>query len=248
MDTIQSDRLVIALRTAALGLVTRRSIEDLEATLAQIVVSAVETVPGVVAGSISMTHNGVVETRHSTTHEIGELDRAQGELYEGPCITALTDPAEDGVVMARDLAGDDATRWPKFAPQAVAYGFRSLMSTQLCAAPNIRAALNLYSRAPDAFDEDARRIAGLFGIQAGVLLYGSDRATHLKHAIDSRDVIGQAKGVLMTRFAIDDDHAFQMLVSSSQETNIKLVDVSRWLAAEAAQGRRQPLEPGRRDG
>jgi hypothetical protein len=59
---------------------------------------------------------GIVETRHATTHEIGELDRAQGDLYEGPCITALNDPAEDGVVLARDLAGEDAARWPKFAP------------------------------------------------------------------------------------------------------------------------------------
>jgi hypothetical protein len=243
MDPNQSDQLVIALRTAARGLVTRRSIDDLEATLGQIVLSAVETVPGVDAGSISMTRDGVVETRHPTSPEIGKLDRAQGELCEGPCITALTDPAEDGVVLARDLAGEDATRWPKFAPRAVESGFRSLMSTQLSAAQNMRAALNLYARAPDAFDEQARTIAGLFGIQAGVLLYGSDRATHLKHAIDSRDVIGQAKGILMTRYAIDDDQAFQMLVSSSQETNVKLVDVSRWLAAEAAQGRSQPTTP-----
>ena len=47
------------------------------------------------------------------------------------------------------------------------------------------------------------------------------------------------------RFAIDDDQAFRMLVSSFQETNIKLVDVSRWLASEAAQGRSQPAEPAR---
>jgi len=247
VDANQSDRLVIALRAAALELVTRRSIDDLEATLAQIVLTAVETVPGVDAGSISMTRNGVVETRHPTTDEIGELDRTQGELYEGPCITALSDPADDGVVLAQDLAGQDASRWPKFAPQAVAFGFLSLMSTQLCAAPSMRAALNLYSRAPHAFDEQARRVAGLFGVQAGVLLYGSDRATHLKHAVDTRDVIGQAKGILMARFAIDDDQAFRMLVSSSQETNIKLVDVSRWVASEAAQGRHQPTDPARRN-
>jgi hypothetical protein len=237
MDSYQSDRLVVALRTAAQALITHRSIHDLEATLAQIVLSAVETVPGVDAGSISMTHNGVVETRHPTTAEIGELDRTQGDLYEGPCITALNDPADDGVVLARDLAGDDAARWPKFAPRAVEFGFRSLMSTQLSADHRMRAALNLYSRAPDAFDEEARRMAGLFGVQAGVLLYGSSRASGLTHAVNTRDVIGQAKGVLMARLAIGDDQAFRMLVSASQETNIKLVDVSRWLADEATQGR-----------
>jgi hypothetical protein len=243
MDTHQSDRLVIALRTAARTLVTSRSIDDLEATLGQIVLSAVETVPGVDAGSISMTRGGVVETRHPTSQEIGDLDRLQGDLYEGPCVTALNDPAEDGVVLARDFAAEDAARWPKFAPCAVEFGFRSLISTQLAADGSMRAALNLYSRGPDAFGEDARRIAGLFGVQAAVLLYGSHRAAHLTSALDSRDVIGQAKGILMSRHAIDDDQALRMLVSSSQETNIKLVEVSRWLAAEASRGRWQPLAP-----
>jgi hypothetical protein len=231
---------VVALRCAAQGLITRRSIHDLEATLAQIVVSAVETVPGVDAGSISMTHDGVVETRHPTTCEIGVLDRVQGDLFEGPCITALNDPSQDGVVVARDLAGEDAARWPKFAPRAVEFGFRSLMSTQLSADDRMRAALNLYSRAPGAFGEEARRVAGLFGVQAGILLYGSHRAAGLTTALNSRDVIGQAKGVLMARHAIGDDQAFRMLVSASQDTNIKLVDVSRWLADQATQGRSDP--------
>jgi hypothetical protein len=244
----QPDPLVVALRAAARGLVTRRGIEDLEGTLAGIVGTAVVTVPGVDAGGIAMIHDGVVEPRHPTTHEVGELDRAQGELDEGPCITALTEPAEDGVVLAQDLAGADAARWPEFAPRAVALGFRSVMSTQLGAAPDARAALTLYSRAPGAFDEHARRIAGLFGVQAGMLLHGSDRAAHLTLAVDSRDVIGQAKGILMTRFALDDDQAFQRLVSSSQETNMKLVEVARWLVAEVARGRGRTGEPTRRTG
>jgi hypothetical protein len=121
------------------------------------------------------------------------------------------------------------------------------MSTQLAAADRMRAALNLYSRAPRAFDEEARRVAGLFGLQAGVLLYGSDRAAGLTRAINTRDVIGQAKGVLMARLAIGDDQAFRMLVSASQETNVKLVDVSRWLANEAARGRSDPTSLGDRD-
>lgn len=243
MDADQSDRLVVALRTAARALVTSRGLDDLEATLAQIVLAAVETVPGVDAGSISMTRGGVVETRHPTSHEIGDLDRVQGDLDEGPCISALNDPAEDGVVLARDFAGEDAARWPMFAPRAVEFGFRSLMSIQLAADGPMRAVLNLYSRAPDAFGADARRIAGLFGVQAGVLLHGSHRAAHLTSALDSRDVIGQAKGILMTRHAIDDDQAFRLLVLSSQRTNIKLVEVSRWLTVEAAQGRFRPLSP-----
>jgi hypothetical protein len=232
MDPRQDDELITALRAAARGLASRRSLQDLEETLGQIVTSAVATIPGVDAGSISITHHGRIETRHPTTETIGKLDRTQSELDEGPCISAIEDPPEDGIVIARDLAGDDARRWPRFAPLAVEAGYRALMSTQLSANGGPRAALNLYSAGADAFDEHARTLAGLFGIQAAVLLYGADTAHHLQRAVDSRDLIGQAKGILMERFSLDDEAAFQMLVKSSQDTNMKLTDVARWLTSE----------------
>jgi len=42
-----------------------------------------------------------------------------------PCITAILDPPENGVVLAQDLAGSDADRWPNFAPEAVGFGYRA---------------------------------------------------------------------------------------------------------------------------
>jgi AmiR/NasT family two-component response regulator len=53
-------------------------------------------------------------------------------------------------------------------------------------------------------------------------------------------VIGQAKGILMERFGVKDDQAFQMLVQSSQDTNVKLVDVSRWLTTGAGRPQTRP--------
>jgi hypothetical protein len=243
MDPRQHDDLVTALRRAARGLASRRSIRDLEETLGQIVTSAVDTIPGVDAGSISMTEHGRIETRYPSTEEIGKLDRTQSELDEGPCISAIEDPPENGIVIAQDFAGEDAERWPRFAPHAVEAGFLSLMSTQLSADGGLRAALNLYSATAHSFDEHARVLAGLFGIQASLLLYGADTAHHLQKAVDSRDQIGQAKGILMERFSLDDEAAFQMLVKSSQDTNMKLTDVARWLTSEV--GRRS--DPSDRD-
>jgi hypothetical protein len=240
MTTRQGEQLVVALRAAARELAARRSIRDLEGTLAQIVASAVETVPGVDAGSISMTEQDRIETRHPTSVEIGKLDRLQSELHEGPCITALEDPPESGSVVAQDLAGADAERWPRFAPHAVEAGFRSLMSTQLSVESGLRAALNLYSRTPDAFDANARTLAGLYGVQAAMLLHGSRQAAFLQRAVDSRDLIGQAKGILMERFRVDDEAAFQMLVKSSQDTNMKLTAVARWLTGSTGTDRATP--------
>jgi ANTAR domain-containing protein/GAF domain-containing protein len=229
----RNDRLVVALRTAARDLARPRHICDLEETLAQIVASAVATIPGVDAGSISMTEHGRIETRHPTSDLIGKIDAKQSELHEGPCITAIEEPPESGTVLASDLAGADAQRWPRYAPVVVDAGYRALMSIQLSVDRSVCAALNLYSATPDAYDEYAQTLAGLFGAQAAVLLYGVTAATQLQRAVDSRDLIGQAKGLLRARYKVDDEGAFQMLVKSSQETNLKLTAVARWLVENA---------------
>ncbi|GAA4778587.1 GAF and ANTAR domain-containing protein [Actinomycetospora chlora] len=240
----QVEQLVVALRGAARTLLDRRTIRDLQQTLSEIVSAAVETVPGAVAGGISVTEDGIVDSRNPTSRGISELDRLQSELHEGPCVTALESPAGDGVVIADDLAGADAERWPRFAPAAVAAGYRSVLSTQLVTNGSSRAALNLYATDPGVFDLEARVTAGLFAAQAAMLLYGSEQVVHLGRAVDSRDVIGQAKGVLMERFSVDETEAFRMLVESSQGTNLKLVDVARWLVGEVTRRGSARLESG----
>jgi GAF domain-containing protein len=237
MDSGPHEHLVVALRAAAHDLAQRRSIRDLEQTLQQIVAAAVTTIPGVDAGSISMTEDGRITTRHPTSDAIAKLDECQSELHQGPCITALEDPPPSGTVVADDLDDEDGQRWPEFAPRAVEAGYRGLMSTQLSVNGGVRAALNLYSAAPHAFDEEAQTLAGLFGIQASILLYGADTAAQLQKAVDSRDLIGQAKGILRERFKVDDEGAFQMLVKSSQETNMKLTAVAQWLLEDSRPSR-----------
>jgi hypothetical protein len=196
-------------------------------------------------GSISMNRDGQIETRCPTSYLIGKLDGIQTELLEGPCITAIDDAPSDGTVLARDFAGEDAHRWPRFAPHAVEAGYRTLMSIQLDINGGARAALNLYSATPDAYDDAARTLAGLFGIEAALLLYGAQTADHLTRAVNSRDVIGQAKGILRERFRITDGDAFQMLVKSSQETNMKLNVVAQWLVDDADTSGSTPVDRAR---
>jgi hypothetical protein len=239
MQPQQADSLVLALRNAAREMVDRRSISDLEHVLTQIVAVAVDTVPGVDAGGITMTENGHITSRSPTNDDVRKLDDLQAELHEGPCITAVEYPPDDGVVLAQDLIRPpDTDRWPHLAPKAVAHGYRSLLSIQLSTNGGTRAALNLYSSAANTFDESARTTAGLFGLQAALLLYGADHARQLGQALASRDLIGQAKGILMERFRVTSEQAFRMLVSSSQNTNIKLVEVARWLTETGDQPRR----------
>jgi hypothetical protein len=232
-------RLVRSLRRAADDLAADRRVRDVHETLTLIVAAAVRTVPHVDAGGISLTENGTITSRSPSADVVTKLDEQQSRMSEGPCITAIEDPPDDGVVLADDLAGDDAARWPRFAPRAVEAGYRSILSTQLSTGHGARAALNLYAAEPHVFDAEACEIAGLFGAQATILLYGSEHAAQLQRAVDSRDVIGQAKGILMERFTVDDEEAFEMLARSSQDTNLKLVDVAVWLRGEARARRRR---------
>jgi hypothetical protein len=112
------------------------------------------------------------------------------------------------------------------------------MSTTLTNEGGIRGALNLYSKNPNAFDEHSRTMAGLFGVQCALLLVGASQAANLQKAVVSRDVIGQAKGILMERFKVNDEGAFQMLVRTSQDTNMKLVAVAHWLTSEDSRSAR----------
>jgi hypothetical protein len=108
-------------------------------------------------------------------------------------------------VEATHRAPTGAMGWPRFAPAAVDAGYRGLMSTTLSTDGGLRAALNLYSVAPNTFSDHCRTMAGLFGIQAALLLYGTSQTENLQKAVDSRDVIGRAKGILMERFNVDDE-------------------------------------------
>ena len=53
--------------------------------------------------------------------------------------------------------------------------------------------------------------------------------TTLTDALDTRNIIGQAQGLLMSQYRVDADAAFAMLTRLSQETNTKLREVAAQL-------------------
>ncbi|MBN9737933.1 MULTISPECIES: GAF and ANTAR domain-containing protein [unclassified Pseudonocardia] len=230
MNTTGDDHVVASLSRAAQALLRRDDPEDLDRVFAGIVGAAVDTVPGADGGGVTVADRSRITSRHPTGTDVHVLDDLQAQFGEGPCIDAAARGADGATIYAPDLGGVQAQQeWPVFGPAAVEKGFRSLLSTPLVIQPGQRSALNLYAYAPDAFDESATTLARLFALQAAVLLHGEDKAAHLRVALESRDVIGQAKGILQERFDVDDTDAFQMMVRSSQDTNMKLADIAEWL-------------------
>jgi hypothetical protein len=180
------------------------------------------------------------ETVYSTGELPLRVDALQYRFGEGPCVAAL---AENDLVWVNDLAEDD--RFPQFSPGAVDLGVRSMLSTRLFLSKDDRAALNLYSTRPRAFQPAQLPLAAIFASYASLLLVTrlqEDRITHLERALDSNREIGVAIGILMAEQRCTRDDAFQLLVTASQSLNRRLKDI----AEEVNRTGELPFRPSRR--
>ncbi|MDR7301408.1 GAF and ANTAR domain-containing protein [Haloactinomyces albus] len=209
-----------------LGALARRleAEQDLTATLEAITHAAVTTVPGADYAGISWSERRRVTAQAPTSELVSYCDQLQSELGEGPCLQAIR---SENTILVDDLTCED--RWPAFAPRAAEIGMRSMVSFQLFAESDTIGALNLYATAPGQFDGQTRVVGELFASYAAVVLSGKRREDQLTEALATRDVIGQAKGLLMAREKITGEQAFRQLVRSSQDSNIKLAELARWM-------------------
>lgn len=209
---------------------------DIQATLDAIVHAAVQTVPGAQHASVSaIRKRREVDTLASTNDVSRAVDVAQYETGQGPCLETLF---EQETVRLADMAGEH--RWPEFTKRAVELGVGSMLSLQLFVDGDDLGALNLFSMDTNAFGDDSEDIGLLFASHAAVAMSAAQQKEQLKKAIGSRQLIGQAQGILMERLKIDDDRAFALLVRASQDTNRKLVDVAAELV-HTGQVARSPL-------
>ena len=159
-----------------------------------------------------------------------DLDEAQYDRGHGPCLHAARSGELTEII---DTRADD--RWPDYLPRAVERGNLSSLSIPLAidSDEQVTGALNIYARRPDAFDEDSRAVATRFGPYASVAAgnlyaYQSARRTadNLQAALESRAVIDQAKGILMERYKLTADRAFQLLARASMDSNRKVRDIA----------------------
>jgi GAF domain-containing protein len=206
--------------------------------LERVIVACTKAIPAVDVASVTLrTPDGKFYTPVET-HEIAyELDQVQYATSEGPCVDAARLPGP-ALAYSDDLAVDED--WPVFGPAAAERGMGSLLSTALlpdARPPRLTGALNLYSRTVRGFSVEDRATALLLATHASLALAATQahtsaelNAVQLKKAIDTRDVIGQAKGILMHRRGITADEAFDVLRRTSQQLNVKLADLAVTLA------------------
>jgi hypothetical protein len=206
---------------------------DLDATLRQITTAAVELLPDVSYSSISVLRSdGTLSTAAPTDDLLIRLDAEQYRLQEGPCYEAATNPAH---VVSHDLGADE--RFPRFGPAAVAEGIRAQVGARLFDTPKSKGALNLYSTRVGAFD-DLESLSALFTHQAGQAIAYAQHIGTLEEAVRSRTLIGEAVGIVMERYDLNDERAFAFLKRLSSHRNVKLRLIAQELVDTADSGER----------
>jgi ANTAR domain/GAF domain len=217
-----------------------RSLENensLQETLNGIVAAAVHTVPGAqYAGITAVQGRRNVSTAAATDELARNVDQAQYETGQGPCLDAAY---QHQTIRLSDMASEN--RWPEFTARASAMGIRSMLSIQLYVVGDDLGALTLYSGETDAFGDESEDVGLLFASHAAVAMAGARREQDLSNAISMRDLIGQAKGILMERHKITADEAFVLLARASQRMNTKLTAIAQILTTTGE----LPRPPGR---
>ncbi len=212
--------------------------QPLSATLTRVAELARQTIPGAAAVSVTLLRDDQVESAAFTGPIAAQLDERQYEAGFGPCMDAAT----SGITITIDDTAHSDT-YPDFARAARRQGVTHSMSVGLPAQRQIIGGLNIYGTGGGAFDEQAQELATAFASYAAVAvanagLYASTAqlAAHLQHALASRAVIDQAKGILMGRHGLSADVAFDMLAKQSQQANRKLRDIAAELVEEVQGG------------
>ncbi|MGY4647329.1 ANTAR domain-containing protein [Mycobacterium sp. URHB0021] len=210
---------------------------DIGATLRGVTAACVDVIPGTESADILLITDGDHYQSLAATSELAEnLDEDQHRFHEGPCLNAAV---SDAVVRCDDFRDDD--RWPRFAKAAMASGVHSMLSFQLFTHDDRVAALNLLGLQPHCFAPDAEALGAMFATHAALALIANNKRHQFESALASRDMIGQAKGRIMERFDVDAVRAFELLVKVSQDSNTRLSDLARRIAA----GSSDPQHPRR---
>lgn len=207
----------------------------LSTALGKLTSSAAHDVPGAqYAGITAVDENGGIHAATATHRYSALLDYLQQRYDQGPCLEAAR---QRHSVSVTDLVGD--SRWPNFRAAALdATPVRSMICFDLSAGSQSFGALNLHAEPPHSFGAEAFDIAHTYSIHIAAVWNSLLRMGRIQSALRSRDIIGQAEGMLMHRFGISADEAFVLLERLATSAKLPLDDICTRLAL------RREVDPG----
>ncbi|MBO0680323.1 GAF and ANTAR domain-containing protein [Mycolicibacterium sp. S2-37] len=220
MTQLHQHDLAVRMAELARTVAAPRSLDEI---LSGVTMTAKELIPGVdAAGILLVGKGGSFESLAQVTDLPHLLDELQMKFEEGPCVQAALD---DVIVRTDDFR--EESRWPRYSPACVEMGVMSGLSFKLYTADRTAGALNLFGFQPRTWDVEAETIGTVLAAHAAAAVLASRQGTQLESALSTRDRIGQAKGIIMERYKVDDVQAFEMMRRLSQDSNTRLIDIAQ---------------------
>jgi GAF domain-containing protein len=192
-----------------------------EELLDHVVTVAARVVPGADDASIAVSADDALQTIAAAGDTAIAADQAQRELGLGPSQLAI---AERRTVHIPDLIADPD--WTDLGGLVSRLGVRAVLACPLPMS-RTRGVMTLYGSQPAAFDAAVELVAPVFAARAAIATAYANNVSQLQRAIRSRQVIGQAVGVLMERHRLSPEQAFDTMVNASQTSHLKLRELAQ---------------------
>ena len=219
--SIDTNHAAVFARLSAQLLTTR----DESVTVHTLVETSLTLAPEIEHASLTVAEHHRARTLAATSSVASRCDALQYELREGPCIEALSD---NEWYRSGDIASDP--RWPRWGPRAAQEGVYSMLAVRLAVGDVAMGALNLYSSQQDGFgDRDTLDLVFLYALHASGALAAAKEISGLQTAMQNRHTIGVAQGILMQRYGITVERAFDILRRYSSTQNVKLRDIAAYV-------------------
>lgn len=174
---------------------------------------------------------GLLGFAAASSDRVVEIEITQDRTETGPCHDAFV---ANRLRVVEDL--DDVDQWPEYEQRALQLGFRSVLGVPMTAWGETIGVVDIYREAPGPWsDDDIEAAVIVTAIGAGYLLHADQiHAQHeltgqLQSALERRDLIGQAKGILMARHGVDAEAALEQLHTAARDANVNLLDVAQEL-------------------
>ncbi|WP_165825824.1 ANTAR domain-containing protein [Actinomycetospora cinnamomea] len=197
------------------------------AWLTALLAGAVFAIDGADVGSVVGLSSEGARTWAATLPVAEDLDRRGVEWGEGPGADALRGRTPPGTVTVTPLDEVATRRWPRWSARARSVGIAATLSVVLPGgSPKRPAVLVVHGPDTSSFGASSVSAARAFAAPVAVAVQATARVAGLERALENRDVIGRAKGLLMARGGVDDEEAFGQLVAVSQRRNLRLAEVA----------------------
>jgi GAF domain-containing protein len=180
------------------------------------------------AGIMLASNNGQLRVIASSSEAMRVLELFEVQAQEGPCYDAYY---TGEAVVNQDLDSVDG-RWPLFAREAIADGFHSAHALPMRLRGSLIGALNLFrtdrgemGSADLAIAQAFADIATIAIIQNRAVVEAQLLAQQLTHALNSRVMLEQAKGMIAERLDLGMEQSFATLRNHARNHNLRLGDV-----------------------